>query len=196
MQTTKRSRTLLLAGAVIVVSVLTGAASCDGTSSGQKAENGQQAGITGQLVTNQPIPNIGYSQVRQNLIEIETAQAKGVLTTTFFFNQGVPDPIRTCSSIGVPIPNTASLSNPEQAISPYGGSSGTVTVGQMDPNGVYAPQSSSGTYVMCVDGSGKPVATYWEGYVETEFEPAVWDTATHSIKATGPATFAFTAAQK
>lgn len=175
--------------AVAVAALALTLSACSSTTSGQRAENGQQDSITGQLVTNQPIPNVTYSQARQNLIEIETAQAKGVQTTTFFFNQGVADPVRSCPSIGVPIPNTASLSNPERVMWGSSGASGVVS--QMDPNGIYAPQGSQGTYVMCVDGTGAPTATYWEGYVETEFGPANWDQGSHQIKPTGPSTFTF-----
>jgi hypothetical protein len=170
-----------------------GAASCDSSQQqAQRDENGQQAAVSGQLLKNQPIPNIPYSQVRANLGQIEVAQAQGVQSTTFFFHTGDPDPIRTCPSIGVPVPNTASLSNPEQA---YWGCGGSAVVGQMDPNGIYVPEASSGTYVMCTDAAGTPTLTYWEGDVESEMGPAVWDKATHSIKPTGPSTFHFTTKQ-
>jgi hypothetical protein len=170
-------------------------AGCTGTPSAQKQENAQQQSVSQNVVNGQPIPNVTYSQMRQNLIEIETAQAKGVQTTSFFFQQGNPKPIRVCPSIGVPIPNTASLSNPEQMVSPYGSSGGTVTVPQMDPNGVYAPATSEGTYVVCVDGNGGTTVAYWEGPVETEFGPATWDDGKGQIVATGPATFQFSKGQ-
>lgn len=189
-------RHILIGVAALAALVLAGCGAS--TPSGQQQENQDQQSIETQLVRNQPIPNIPYSQMRQNLIEIETAQAKGVQTTTFFFNQGVQDPVRTCPSIGVPIASTSSLSNPSQIAGGYAGGGGNYGIGvidQMDPNGVYAPKDSLGTYVICVDGNGSPVATYWEGFVETEFGPAVWDQASHTIKPTGPATFHFSTKQ-
>jgi|SRR5882762_396154 len=182
-------KALVSAGIVISVGLLVG---CDATPSGQRQENAAQAGITTQLVTNQPIPNIGYSQMRQNLIEIETAEDKGVQTTSFIFGNFSADPVQICPSIGVPIPNTASLSNPEQAT--YTGSA-TYTTPQMDPNGVYAPSASSGTFVICVGADGKPNPVYAEGNVHTVFGPAVWNRQTHSVEMTGPASFKFTASQ-
>jgi hypothetical protein len=173
----------------LVLMGLLGAA-CTQQSAGQRAENAAQAADTASLVTNQPLPHFNYSQIRQNLIEIETAEANGVQTTSFFFNQGVADPVQTCASIGVPIPNTMSLSNPLQAVGGPNGN-GDVAVSQMDPNGTYSPASSSGTFVMCVDAQGHTYADYWEGFVQTVFGPATWNTATHSVSLVGPPSFTF-----
>lgn len=158
--------------------------------SGDDVERSQQSGITGQLVQNQPIPNIGHSQMRTNLIDIETAEATGVQTTSFIFNRASSDPIVVCSSIGVPISNTASLTNPQQVVDGYHGSA---TVAQMDPTGVYAPTESSGTFVQCVtpDGSVEPV--YAEGEVATVFGAATWDSGKHQVLMTGPPSAHFTA---
>jgi hypothetical protein len=182
-----------LAIAITVALGLVGLASCSSTPSAAQKESQAQNDISSQLVTNQPPPNAPYSQLRQNVIEVENAQIKGVQTTSFFFNQGVQDPAKTCPSIGYPIPVTDSLTNPQQIAGGYaggGGNYGIGVIGQMDPNGVYGGDST-GTYVMCVNGSGQAVATYWEGHVGTEPSAAVWDEATHSIKDTGPATFHF-----
>jgi hypothetical protein len=167
---------------------------CDGYPSGDRVEAGQQADITGALVGHQPIPDVGgYSQMRQNLIEIERAEALGVQTTSFMFNRASPDPIQSCPSIGVPIPNTASLSNPHQVVWGNGGGSGVVD--QMDPNGIYVPASSSGTFVQCVGPDGHVAPAYAEGEVQSVFGPATWDRATHSIVLTGPSTFKFSASK-
>lgn len=168
-------------------------AACDSTPSATRAEGQAQAGISQQLVQNQPIPGVRYSQMRQNMIEIEQAEAKGVQTTTFMFGGYFSDPVQVCPSIGVPIPNTASLSNPEQT---YYTGSATVTLPQMDPNGVYAPNSSSGTFVQCVGGDGKVEPVYAEGVVHAVFGPATWDYTKHTVRLTGPASFQFTAGQQ
>jgi len=115
------------------------------------------------FLVNQPIPSFPYSQLRQNLIEIETAQANSTATTAFFFNQGVADPIMSCPSIGFPIPSTYQLTNPWQ-------NSG---VAQLEATGVYTGDSS-GTYVICIDGTGTPYAMYWEGFVSSVSGPAQW----------------------
>lgn len=156
--------------------------------SANQTEHAQQQKDSQILVNNQPVPSYTYSQIRQNLIELETAQANGVQTTSFFFNQGVPDPVFSCQSIGSPIPTTDQLTNPDQMLSNH---YGTGTVSQMDPNGVYSGDSS-GTYVMCVGADGKTYANYWEGYVQTVYAPAKWNAATKQVELIGPASFNFT----
>lgn len=165
---------------------------CDDRSTGDQAESRTQAQATTNVVQNQPIPVFMRSQMRQNLIEIETAQANGVQSTTFFFNQGVQDPIFVCPSIGTPIAASMSLSNPQQI--QYSDSHGSGVVAQMDPNGVYTG-ATTGTYVMCIGADGKPFAKYWEGFVDTIFGPAIWDPKTHSEQLVGPPSFNFSRAK-
>lgn len=169
-------------------------AGCDSTPSANRQEGQAQQGISQQLVQNQPIPGIRFSQMRQNLIEIEQAESRGVQTTTFMFaGNYFADPVQVCPSIGVPIPNTASLSNPDQPLN--AGYHDTAVIAQMDPNGVYAPPSSSGTFVQCVGGDGKVEPVYAEGNVHAVFGPATWDYEHHRVQLTGPASFQFTAGQ-
>jgi predicted small secreted protein len=188
---TKRRAVIGLA-VVVTVMMLAACNDSSGASTGDTLEHAQQKSATTQLVQNQPLPQIVRSQMRQNLIEIELAQATGVATTTFEFNQGVIDPIDSCPSIGVPIANTTSLSNPLQTEihdGQYNG--GNTTIGQMDPNGVYSPASSSGTYIMCIGADGVPYVDYWEGFVKAVFAPAKWDYVHHKIEIVGPASFKF-----
>jgi len=121
---------------------------------------------------NQPVPQFDWSQYRQTVLDVEQAQVHGVATTTFFFNLGTPRPIKVCPSIGFPVPTTAQLTNPDQVVSAP--NSGSATIGQAEPNGVY-PGGSSGTYVVCVAPSGVKYVSYWEGDVQTEGGPAHWD---------------------
>ncbi len=187
---TPRRRVGLVALGVTCVALAFMGSSCSTASDSQKAETAQQEQISSQMIKNQPLPQFNYSQMRKNLIEIETAQAQGVQTTSFFFNQGVQDPIFVCPSIGVPIPNTASLSNP-LAVERHGGSDG----GQMDPNGVYSPTSATGTFVICVGANGQPFAKSWEGFVDAVFAPARWNQQLHQEEIIGPASFKFSVKQ-
>ena len=132
----------------------------------------------------QPAPAFDWSQYRQTLIDVESAQVHGTLTTTFFFNQGVTDPVKSCPSIGFAVPSTAQLTAPEQVIYDE---HGNVTTQQIESSGVYTGDSS-GTYVVCISSAGIRYVTYWEGFVETEGGPADWNTKTHSIETTGKPT--------
>lgn len=175
---------------VAVVGLLALAACSSGAQSKEsKIANEQLAGF----LTAQPVPIFNWSQLRQNLIELETAQANTTATTSFFFNQGVQDPIASCPSIGFPIPSTYQLTNPSKAVG--GPESGNVTVAQIESTGVYTADTS-GTYVICIDTNGKGYAFYWEGFVSTVTGPATWDTEAHNVTLTGAATGAFSTEHK
>lgn len=181
-----------IAGAAVLALSVAACTSGGGQSSGQQQENRQQQQDTTSLEASQPIPHFNYSQIRQTSIDAETIAADGTQTTSLFFQMGDQDPVFSCPSIGMPVPNTAELSNPSQAEWNTAGSSGVASavLGQMDPDGIYAPSSSSGTYVICVNSSGAKYLEYWEGDVMTVTAGAEWDTATHSLKVTGAPTAA------
>jgi hypothetical protein len=164
---------------------------CKNTTAGTASVNDDAKQASVQLdryQATQPVPQFDWSQLRQNLIEINTAQAETTQTTSFFFNLGTDAPVSSCPSIGFPIASTAQLTNPEQAIDPFRGDNGGVTVPQIEQTGVYTGDSS-GTYVICVDPAGTPYAFYWEGYVATVTGPAIF--ADGEITLTGAPTFDF-----
>lgn len=181
-----------LAGLTVMTALglsIAGCTSSPGVPSGQQQENQAQRQDIQSLVTSQPIPHFSYSQIRQTLIDAETITANGTQTTSFFFQMGSPDPVFSCPSLGMPVANTAQLSNPQQVNGYWDGNlHEQVPTGQMDPNGIYAPSSSSGTYVICINGSGAKYMQYWEGNVMTVTSAATWDRATHTLKVTGAPT--------
>lgn len=139
---------------------------------------------------NQPVPVFDWSQLRQNLIEIETSQARTTQTTTFFFNQGVQDPISSCPSIGFPIPATYQLTNPQAKVPRH-----DLTLPQIEANGVYTADTS-GTFAICINAQGQAYANYWEGFVSTVTGPAKWNTDTHQVELVGPPSFDFSKGKK
>lgn len=163
------------AAATVIVALLV---ACEGQSGRRREEKVARQQLAG-FIQSQPVPVFSYSQLRQNLIEIETAQAKGIATTSFFFHLGSPDPIKVCPSIGYPIPATYQLTNPEQKVQHK-----DLTLPQIEATGVYTADTT-GTYIVCVDPAGKARANYWEGYVETEAGPATWDASKKQIVPTG-----------
>lgn len=185
----KKKLSIILAVALGVVAL--GACQSTGAKARQNAVNRNDRNVSSQILSNyeqsQPAPIRPWSQLRQNLIELETSQTDTTQTTTFFFNQGVQEPVQSCPSIGFPIASTSEITNPEQIV----GSGGSNSVPQIDPNGIYAG-NSTGTYVMCLDAQGKPYADYWEGFVQTVSGPATWNAADHKVELTGPSSFKFT----
>lgn len=177
-----RHRITVLAATVALAATIT---ACSNTGANSKESKEVRSALNVYL-SGQPIPQFASSQLRQNLIEIITAQAKTTATTTFFFNQGVQDPISSCPSIGFPIPSTAQITASEGKLPDH-----DLAVPQMEPTGIYTGDST-GTYVICVQADGTAYASYWEGFVNTVTGPASWDTAAHQVKLTGAATGGFT----
>ena len=194
----RKLASLLAAGMLIV-----GLAAC--TSSGSSDSNGStnaaasaEATNSGAgldlIFTNQPAPIFATSAYRQQLIEIEAVEALGSPTTAFFFPpgwNGNSHPFKTCPAEGLPIPNTTQLDNPDEIVEdPYGGGYQENNGGQVepraDPNGVYTPTSSSGTYVACLSSSGGLDAAYWEGDMYAQTGDAAWDNSTGTIQDIGP----------
>lgn len=163
------------------LAAVAGLAACQGGANAKDQQVSQN--ILSKFQQSQPVPQFDFSQIRQTLIDIETAQAHSTQTTSFFMNFG-PDPVNSCPSIGFPVATTSQLTNPMQEIS-NGGS-----IPQIDPNGIYSGQST-GTYVLCVDPSGNTYGVYWEGNVMAVGGPAKWNTTTHAAELTGTPTAKF-----
>lgn len=135
-----------------------------------------------QFLQAQPVPEFNSSQLRQNLIDIQTAQANATATTSFFFNMGITDPVHICPSIGFPIPGTFQLTSPEKPAGNRDG--GYYSLPQLEATGVYTGDTSA-TTVICIDDQGRGYATYWEGFVSTVAGPAEWNGETKTIELTG-----------
>lgn len=149
-------------------------------------ENATSEAALSQFLKAQPAPQFTWSQLRQNLIEIQTAQANSTATTSFFFNQGVGDPVMECPSIGFAIPATYQLTNPVQPleVGVVGDPNPVIAIDQLEATGVYTADTS-GTYAICVDETGDAYAFYWEGFVSTVTGPARWDSDAKRIVLTG-----------
>lgn len=177
----QRSTALIGIGAVGLV---IGLAACNSNGNQESAQQNQDST---NLENNQPLPNVTYSQQRENLIDIELAEVNDVQTTTFLMHNGDQNPINTCPSIGFGIPDTASLSNPLKPASNSGSWADDV-VGQEDPNGIYQPPASEGTFTICLAGDGTPYISRVEDLADTVGGPALWNMTTHSYSLTGAPT--------
>lgn len=170
----KRAACGVAVGAVLVL----GLAACSSSTSNDQQITDRQLKI---YQANQPDPVADWSQYRQTLNDVESAQIHGMATTSFEFNQGVQDPIFICPSIGYPIASTSQVTNPQQVV----GSS--AVVGQSEPNGTF-PGNSTGTYFVCAAPDGTKYPKYWEGYVDTIPGPAHWDYTKKTIVLDGAPT--------
>jgi hypothetical protein len=161
------------AGLALAAGIAITATACSSGFNGNARESQAQQEDTNTLVNNQPIPHFKFSEERAILIEAETDAASGEASTSFVFNYGVPNPIFSCPSLGLGVPDTAELSNPQQIVNSGSGNPG-ITIGQMDPFGVYTPTNSQGTYLVCVASNGNPYLGRWESQVNTVLGEAVW----------------------
>ena len=182
----RRTAWTAAAASAMVVALTVTATACNNGNNGNNAEHAAQQQDTTALENNQPLPHFNYSQERQNMKDIEAAEAQNVQTTSFFMNFGDPDPIGSCPSIGFGIPDSASLSNPLQTA---GGNNDTA-IGQMDPTGIYAPVSSAGTFIICLTASGSPYIDRIESSVDTYGGPATWNYTKHMAQMSGAPTAA------
>jgi hypothetical protein len=166
-----------LAIAALAAAALLSVAACSQSQGGGAAQEAVQSGqIQNHYEQVQPpYEATGVSEYRANLNYAEASQVLGINTTSFFFNLGQNTPFFSCPSHGGAVPNTAQLTNPQQVQPDPNASAGSVLIGNMDPNGVYSPTASSGTYVMCVNSAGQEYLVYWEGDVLQVNGNATWN---------------------
>lgn len=185
----KKTTLKAIAGSVLLGVFLTaGTSSCSGESS-SSTNNDEKVSeaLLSDFQKSQPVPTFKYSQYRENLIDIVTAQAKPTPTTTFFFNAGVAQPVYWCSSVGFPIPGTSQLTNPLKIEDRY---EGDVAIPQVEPNGVFTGETTN-TTTICRDAQGRGYAVGWEGFTLPITGPAVWNTETNQVELIGAPTGEF-----
>jgi hypothetical protein len=177
-----------IAGAILV-GLMTTASSCtDGEwSSSTNNDEKISESMLQDFQKAQPVPTFKYSQYRENLIDIVTAQAQPTPTTTFFFNAGVADPVYMCASVGFPIPGTSQLTNPEKIEDRY---EGDVAIPQVEPNGVFTGDTTN-TTTICRDANGRGYAVGWEGFTMPVTGPAEWNSETKQVELIGAPTGEF-----
>lgn len=189
----RRTRAVVSLAAVLAIAGASAAAcSGSGVTGGNAAESATSRQDLSTYEQVQPAPHFPYSDIRQTMIDVQASQALGEQTTSFFFNMGSRDPYFTCPSKGDPVPNTSQLTNPDQTETWWGSSSSApddvAVVGNIDPNGLYAPSASDGTNVMCLTTSGQAYLVYAEGPVTTINAPAHWDYTKHQPVVSGAPT--------
>lgn len=145
--------------ALLVASALILSAGCDTADTKEASRVRQQQQ---HYLETQPPPFFERSLERYLMIELYRARNSAVATWTYRLNEYTGKIIWQCPSIGYPIPGGTQLTNPEQNV----GSQGAV-IPQAEPNGMFSPQTSQGTYVMCVNDDGTVSPRYAEPLVET-----------------------------
>ena len=127
--------------------------------SSDDTEHARQATSLAQMTEAVGMPSIvNFAEKRMMKLILELRD-KSVPTYTYLV--GMNNQYRLlCNSVGYGLPNSTQYTNPSQQID--AGQSGYALL-QADPNGLYSPSSSEGTWVMCINPKTKrPVPIYAE----------------------------------
>jgi hypothetical protein len=113
----------------------------------------------------QPVPVFNWSLERHIVIELYKARNSSVATYTYVRNQYTGKVLSSCKSIGFPISAATQLTAPE-GLQYLGTGPGYRMLPQAEPNGVFPPSQSRGTWVLCASKDGKATPRYYEEDVE------------------------------
>lgn len=127
-----------------------------------------------QYAARQPVPEFDWSLERELVIKLYQMRNQRVATHSVWRSDyGTIE--GDCSSMGYGIPYDTSLTNPYQ-ISHMPAHSGVSSIGQAEPNGVFASTNTSATWVLCATKGGlEPVyveshVTVYPGPMNVDYE--------------------------
>lgn len=148
---------------VALASMCIGARGC--ADSSDSAEHDSVDAQQSLYVRNQPVPTFQWSLERHLLVQLYQARNQSVTTYSYVVNQYNGSIMWSCTSLGFPIPATTQLTNPMRYV--YQGA----TIPQAEPNGVFAPPDTDGTWVLCAGDDGNLEPVYIEEHVRTFTRP-------------------------
>jgi hypothetical protein len=135
---------------------------CVDTPSSDEIQRVEQERILKESTVQTGMPAIKNFRERKLLKQIiEMRDQDGLVTYTYTVPETTGRPVFLCNSIGYGLPAATQYTSPEKV--DYH-STGSVSIPQADPNGLFSPESAEGTWVMCTDpsGSGKTRPVYVE----------------------------------
>ena len=166
---------------LLVGLALLGADGC-GKSSQEEKDKEQVARQQSQYAARQPVPVYDWSLERELVRKLYDMRNKRVATHSVWrSNYGTIE--GDCASMGYGIPYDTSLTNPLQGYRMYSG--GVATIGQAEPNGVFASTNTSATWVLCVGEGGFLEPVYVESKVTVFPGPMTVDYETNRVTAAG-----------
>lgn len=115
----------------------------------------------------QPVPQFDWSLERSLMIQLYQARNRTLATYSYVINSYTGAIIMSCPSMGFPIPATTQLTNPETTA----GYNNCTTIQQAEPNGLYAPPVTHGTWIMCLEPDGTIEPRYVENDVIATVRP-------------------------
>lgn len=139
----------------------------------------------------QPIPAYDWSLERDLLIKLYNIRNNKVATHSVWRSDyGIVE--GDCPSMGYGLPYDTSLTNPlmstDEDPNGYDKTGALTSIGQAEPNGVYASTNTSATWVMCTGRTGTLEPHYVESKVTVYPCPVNVNYATNRVKCAGKAT--------
>ena len=153
---------LLLITITTMTLVTTG---CNGEISQETKDKHAVQAQQSQYAKAQAVPTFNFSLERDLLIKLYNLRNQKVSTHSVWRSDyGMIE--GDCTSMGYGMPYDTSLTNPQQAIWKSGsaGSAG-VSIGQAEPNGIFASTNTAATWVMCIGETGMIEPHYVEAKV-------------------------------
>ena len=140
---------------VLLTSVLL--ASCEETSDDIQKQEQEQ--ILREATQQTGMPAItAFSERKQLKRIIELRDKANFRTYTYVMVPGTGERKLLCKSIGYGIPYSTQYTNPQKVDSYAHG----IILPQADPNGLFSPQSSDATWVICVNPNGEGTSIVYE----------------------------------
>lgn len=134
-----------------------------------------------QYAARQPVPSYDWSLERELVRKLYDMRNKRVATHSVWrSNYGTIE--GDCASMGYGIPYDTSLTNPLQS---YGDYRSRTSIGQAEPNGVFASTNTSATWVICAGSGGVLEPVYVESKVTVYPGPMVVDYDTNRVTPAG-----------
>jgi hypothetical protein len=162
---------------IVLLVIGTGVLTSSGCGESQEARDQQVVQQQqSQYAKGQPIPTYDWSLERDLVIQLYDVRNQRIATYSVWRSDyGMIE--GDCPSMGYGIPYDTSLTNPQMAtiVGDTVGVRGVATIGQAEPNGVFASTNTSATWVMCVGSGGVIEPHYVESHVTVYPGPVTVD---------------------
>ena len=140
---------------LLLIALSVGACVNDRVDSDSK-QQAQQEVILSEATSQTGMPAIHNFRERKMLKQImELRDQDGLVTYTYLWAQAQGKLVFFCDSIGYGFPAATQYTSPQKMVDGHGGGyHQSIVVPQADPNGLFAPASAEGTWVVCKDPNG------------------------------------------
>ncbi len=167
---------------VLGVAMMTG---CNETTQEAKDRDAVQSQQS-QYAKGQPVPAYNWSLERDLLIKLYNLRNQKVSTHSVWRSDyGMVE--GECTSMGYGMPYDTSLTNPLQ-VARMSMKEGVTSIGQAEPNGIFASTNTAATWVMCLSPSGTIEPHYVESKVTVYPYSVEVDYVTNRVVKSGEAT--------